>query len=189
MITDISSKGKVFMELEFDALNINGFVFEVQRIPIVKFGCQSVSFPGMSLSEVEQPNPFTAIPVPGDHVVFDDLTFTFMVDKKMRNYLAIQHWMNALAFPEKHEQFKDFVQGHSDNKDIEFFFSTERLNQYSDVTITILTNQKNPQFRWRLVDAHPTHLSGFETSVTESTSSPIIATCVMKFSHMVIEPA
>lgn len=175
--------------MELNQLNINGFVMEVARIPVLKYAIQEVTFPDISLPEAKQPTPFQAINQVGDHIVHEDLTFTFLVDEQMNNYRAIYHWMRGLAFPEKFEEFERFVRGITGDDNIKTFGSSTRLNQFSDVTITILSNHKNPIFKYRLLDAFPVSLSGFSASVTESDTQPITATCAMKFTGFEIEPA
>jgi len=175
--------------MEINQLNINGFVMEVARIPILKYAIQEVTFPDISLPEVPQPTPFQSINQVGDHIVHEDLSFTFLVDEKMNNYRALYHWMRGLAFPEKFEEFELFVRGITGDSNIQSFTSSSRLNQFSDVLITVLSNQKNPLFKYRLLNAFPISLSGFSVNVTEQDTQPVIATCTMKFTGFEIESA
>jgi hypothetical protein len=175
--------------MEVNQLNINGFVMEIARIPILKHACQEIEFPSISLPEVPQPNPLQVINQVGDHIIHDDFSFTFVVDEKMNNYMAIYHWMRGLAFPEKFEEFENFVNGITNDSNIKTFTNNKRINQFSDVTITILSNHKNPLFKYRLLDAFPISLSGFSASITDSDTVPITASCTMKFTGFEIEPA
>lgn len=175
--------------MELNQLNINGFIMEVARIPILKYAVQSIDFPSISLPEVQQHTPFRVVNQVGDHVIHDDFSFTFLIDEKMNNYKAIYHWIKGLTFPEKFEEFELFVKGIIDDDNIETFTPSRRLNQFSDVLITVLSNHKNPIFRYRLLDAFPVSLSGFTASVTDSDTQPIVATCTMKFTGFEIESA
>lgn len=161
---------------------------EIARIPILKYSIQQVDFPDISLPEVLQPTPFKNINQVGDHIIHDDLSFTFLVDEQMNNYKAIYHWMRGIAFPNKFEEFEKFVRGITGDDNIESFGTSRRSNQFSDVTVTILSNHKNPIFKYRMIDAFPVSLSGFSASVTESDAIPITATCTMKFTGFEIEP-
>ncbi len=175
--------------MEINQLNVNSFVMEVARIPILKYSCQEVSFPDITLPEAVQPTPFQTVNQVGDHLIHEDFTFTFVVDEKMDNYKAIYHWMRGLAFPERFEEFEQFVRGVINNDNIETFTASTRQNQFSDVTITVLSNHKNPIFKYRLLDAFPISLTGFSVSVTGSDSEPVVCSCTMKFTGFEIEPA
>lgn len=175
--------------LELNALNINGFVLEIARIPILKYTVQEIQFPGVSLSPVEQSNPFLKIQQVGDHLSYDELSFTFMVDEKMMNYRCIYQWMKGLGFPDDYTDYAKFIKGITGDENLEAVTNNDRLNQFSDVTITLLTNHKNPQLVYRLKDAFPTNLSGFSAQVTNSESTPVTANCTMQFTTMEISPA
>jgi hypothetical protein len=162
---------------------------EIARIPVMKFMVQSVSFPGLSLPEVEQGSPFLKINQAGDHVIYDDFTFTFLIDEKMNNYRCLQYWIEGLGFPDKYKRFEEFIKSISPDPNFQTFSQNPMINQFSDITVTILTNHKNPQFTYRFKDAFPTNLSGFEASVDSTDSTPIIATATMKFTGMEIDPA
>jgi hypothetical protein len=40
------------------------------------------------------------IELPGDKLIFGDLTLRFLVDEDLENYLEIQNWMRGLGYPE-----------------------------------------------------------------------------------------
>lgn len=168
------------MSLELNHLNINSFILEVSRIPDLKFSVQEVTFPDVSLPEVQQQTPFQVINHVGDHLIQNDLSFTFIVDERMNNYRVIYHWMRALSYPDCYEEFADFVKGVTP-KGMVPAMGGERVQQFSDVSITMLSNHKNPILRYHLRDAFPINLSGFSVSVTDGDTVPVTATCSMKF--------
>lgn len=174
------------MNLELNHLNINSFVFEVAKIPILKYGIQEVTLPDVSLSEVKQYNPMIAINQVGDHLIHEDFTFTFLVDEQMNNYRALYHWMKALTFPECYEEFSDLLKGISNDPNLKHFHKGKG-NQFSDCSLTILSNHKNPILRYTFRDAFPVNLSGFSVNITDADTVPITATCSMKFTGMSIE--
>lgn len=176
------------MNLELNHLNVNSFILEVSRLPMLKFSVQEVSFPDVSLPEVQQSNPFQVINLAGDHLICQDLSFTFLVDEKMNNYRSLYHWMRSLAFPDCHEEFSNFVKGITPKQfGMDSIVGSLRSSQFSDVTITMLSNHKNPIIRYTMLDAFPINLSGFSINVTDSDSVPVTASCSMKFSGMKIE--
>ena len=175
--------------MEHNQLNINSFIFELVRIPILKFSVQSVDLPDITLPPVNQPSPLININQVGDHLEHSDFSFTFLVDEKMENYRAIYYWMRGLAFPNKFSEFEEFVKGITPTPSILSFSDNERMNQYSDIILTVLSNHKNPIFKYRLLDAFPISLSGIPMNVTSETTEPIQATCGMKFTGFEIESA
>nr|HRC95258.1 hypothetical protein [Coprothermobacter proteolyticus] len=87
-------------------LNPQGFIVLIKRLPHVSFFCNTVNIPGISLSNPNQSNPFTRMPIPGDQAAFDDLTIQFHIDEGMKNWIEVAKWMISTSFPEDHEQFK-----------------------------------------------------------------------------------
>ena len=172
---------------ELNFLNINSFVMEIARIPVMKFGVQEITFPDTSLPEVKMGNPFRAVNAVGDHIMQEDFTFTFIIDEAMANYRALLAWMQGLGFPEDYKQHEEFINGRTGSKELLSLSNSRIGNQFSDITVTILTNHKNPSIRYTMRDCFPVNLSGFSVNVTDSDSTPVTATCSMKFTGFDIE--
>ena len=114
-----------------------GFKLVLTKTPKVDFLCQSANIPSISMGTAIQPTYLKDIPVPGDKVLYDDLTVSFLVDEKLENYLAIYKWMTGLGYPESLGQYdqlrKDDIRTNasvSDEGDPLYF-------QYSDATLQI----------------------------------------------------
>ena len=82
-----------------------GFKLILTKTPKVDFLCQSANIPQISMGTGIQPSYLKDIPVPGDKVLYDDLSVRFLVDEKMENYLAIYKWMTGLGYPESIGQY------------------------------------------------------------------------------------
>ena len=82
-----------------------GFKLILTKTPKVDFLCQSANIPQISMGTAVQPSYLKDIPVPGDKVLYDDLTVSFLVDEKMENYLSIYKWMTGLGYPESLGQY------------------------------------------------------------------------------------
>ena len=82
-----------------------GFKLILTKTPKVDFLCQSANIPQISMGTAIQPTYLKDIPVPGDKVLYDDLSVRFLVDEKMENYLAIHKWMTGLGYPEFRAQY------------------------------------------------------------------------------------
>ena len=63
-------------------LQPNKFTLNFSRLPNTQFFCQSLSVPGISLSEVPQNTPFVDLYLPGEKAIYDLLNVTFFVDEE-----------------------------------------------------------------------------------------------------------
>tara|TARA_Y100000034_G_C6701889_1_gene309587 strand:- start:98 stop:622 length:525 start_codon:yes stop_codon:yes gene_type:complete len=143
------------MALENQPNNLNilspiSFRLSIQKFPNVNFWCQSVNIPDMTVTEVVMPTPFVDIPILGDKIEFGDLTVTILVDEDLVNFIEITNWMKAVGTPENFSQRTEYyskTEGFNDNKVKEL---------YSDATLHILTNNKNPNKEIKFRDLFPT---------------------------------
>ena len=143
-----------------------GFKLVLTKTPKVDFLCQSANIPQISMGTAIQPSYLKDIPVPGDKVLYDDLTVSFLVDEKMENYLAINKWITGLGFPESLGQFsqlrKDDIRTNgsaSDEGDPRYF-------EFSDATLQVLNSNYKPTVLINFKDAFPVSLSTLDFDVT-----------------------
>lgn len=166
-----------------DHLNNNSFEMEVLRIPIFKYAVQNANLAGLSIPEVRQGSPFQAIMQVGDCVAFDPITFDFLVDENLDNWLVFYYWITGLGFNKSFEQFNDFISGVYERYGIK----KEKdiiLSQFSDVTLTMLTNHKNPYLTFRFIDCFPTTLSPLTLTTTDGDAQPIMASITFQYTGM-----
>ena len=143
-----------------------GFKLILTKTPKVDFLCQSANIPQISLGTAIQPSYLKDIPVPGDKVLYDDLTVRFLVDEKMENYLAIYKWITGLGYPESLGQFKqlktDDIRTNasaSDEGDPRYF-------EFSDATLQILNSNYKSSVLVNFKDVFPIALSTLDFDVT-----------------------
>ena len=143
-----------------------GFKLIITKTPKVDFLCQSANIPQISMGTAIQPTYLKDIPVPGDKVLYDDLTVRFLVDEKMENYLAIYKWITGLGYPESIGQFKQLRKDDirtnasaSDEGDPRYF-------EFSDATLQILSSNYKPSVLVNFKDAFPISLSTLEFDVS-----------------------
>jgi 2-C-methyl-D-erythritol 4-phosphate cytidylyltransferase len=86
-------------------LHPNKFQLTFSRAPHIQYFCQSVSVPGISLSEVPRQTPFVDLYSPGEKAIYDVFNITFMVDEYLSGWLEIHDWIRAMTFPEKFEEY------------------------------------------------------------------------------------
>ena len=158
-----------------------GFKLILTKTPKVDFLCQSANIPQISMGTAIQPSYLKDIPVPGDKVLYDDLTVRFLVDEKMENYLAIYKWITGLGYPESLGQFKQLKTNDirtnasaSDDGDPRYF-------EFSDATLQILNSNYKPSVLVNFKDAFPVSLSTLEFDVADRDYSYFTANVTFKY--------
>ena len=147
------------------------FKFEIKKFPTITYFCQSCSIPGIQIGESLHSSPFVDFTVPGETLTFDTLSISFLVDEDMKNYEEIYNWLVAMGFP------KSYSQATIDRGDPEQVFS--------DATLTVLNNNKNPKIEFTFMDCFPTSLGNisFDSSMTDADA----ILCDVVFSYKLFE--
>lgn len=159
-------------------LQPNKFSLSFTRTPNVQFFCQTVSVPGIALSEVPQTTPFVDVYVPGEKAIYDILNITFIVDENLESWREIHDWIRAMTFPHDFTEYQSLAtlgrnaSGRSVSKP-----------QYSDATLNILTSNNNPNYSFKFYDCFPTSLSNFVMSATDSSDTVITADVTFRYSY------
>ena len=158
-----------------------GFKLILTKTPKVDFLCQSANIPQISMGTAVQPSYLKDIAVPGDKVLYDDLSVRFLVDEKMENYLSIYKWMTGLGYPENVGQFrqlkKDDIRTNasaSDDGDPRYF-------EFSDATLQILSSNYRPSVLVNFKDAFPVSLSTLEFDVSQRDYNFFTASVTFKY--------
>ena len=134
------------------------FKFIMKRAPHVNFFIQKITIPSISLPSAVTSNPFLAIPYSGEHLDFDELEISFKVDEDLKNYMEIQNWLRGTG-KQSYEQYKDLA-------------TNSRLNGdslKSEISLTVLSSAKRPNYEIVFEDAFPISISGltFDTSAED----------------------
>ena len=143
-----------------------GFKLILTKTPKVDFLCQSANIPQISMGTAIQPSYLKDIPVPGDKVLYDDLTVRFLVDEKMENYLAINKWITGLGFPENLGQFQQLRKDDNRTGRLNTDQGDPRYFEFSDATLQVLNSNYKPSVLINFVDAFPVSLSTLDFDVT-----------------------
>ena len=139
-------------------LSVIGWNLVLHRAPHVEFFVQEAQIPEISLPPVDVPNQFVSQPYSGDHIQYNQLSVTFVVDENLENYTEIHNWITGLGFPKDHSQYEELFTKDQDPAD--------PGGLYSDISLTLLTNLKNTNKEFIFRHAWPTSLSGWEMSNT-----------------------
>lgn len=163
-------------------LQSNGFIFDILKIPEVKFFCQEVGLPFVSFPSVDVPTPLSDIPLPNTKLQFGDLSISFLIDETMSNYVAIYNWLIGLGFPESHTQYQSFLNSRTNTLNL-----TPLVAGYSDAVLSILNSSSKPNKTVRFVDVFPISLGQvlFRSSTTDTTY--LSCTASFKFNYYIFE--
>lgn len=147
------------------------FKFKIKKTPTLNFFVQKIAVPRMELPSPEQPNHFTRIPKPGDHLSFSDLLVTFKVDEDLKNYMEIYTWLVQMARSQNYEQYQaiDRVQP----------MSGEGI--YSDLELTILSSKRQANYAVVFEDAFPIDLGEMEFDTTATDVNYVTAQATFRY--------
>lgn len=138
-------------------LSNNKFEFSLDRIPNFTFLVQSINLPSITLQSTQINTPFTALKVPGNIIVFNTMSLTFMIDEDMESWHEIYDWITQLGNPEGLDKRGSLKGPRGSNRDI-----------YSDGTLIVNTNSNNPNWKITFTDMYPTDIGEVQFSTTES---------------------
>ena len=134
------------------------YQLEFSRLPDITYFCQGVNLPGLTAGITIQPSPFVDIKRSGDKVEFEELNVRWVVDEDMESWISIFRWMQENSSTENTTQF---------NSDTEF----------SDATLTILSNSNKPILRAVFKDCFPVSVGQIDfDSASEEASILVDAT-------------
>jgi hypothetical protein len=145
------------------------FKFNILKLPTTNFFVQNVTLPSLSLPPAEYPNPLVTIPQPGDHISFDPLQITFIIDEQMQNYKEISNWMIGLGFPETNDQYKELTE------------QQPGFGLFSDASLVIQDAKHIPILTYTFRDAFPTNISSIDLSTTATDIE--YRTCTVTFAY------
>lgn len=163
-------------------LQPNKFTLNFSRIPNVQYFCQSVSVPGISLSEAIITNPFVDIYAPGEKAIYDLMNVTFIIDEELTGWKEIHDWIRAMTFPESYEEYKQLGKLNRNTTG-----KLTKTPQYSDGMITLYSSSNKPYYRFKFYDCFPTTLSTFVMSSTDSPENVMTADVTFRYNYYDIE--
>lgn len=151
-----------------------GFKFNLSKAPKVDFFSTAANIPSIDLGVAVQPSYLKDISIPGDKLVYNDLSLSFFVDENLENYLQIHNWMRALGYPESVQEFQDLLNEDSEN-------TNNLLQQFSDGTLLIFNSNFLPVVKVNFKDLFPTSLSQVEFDSQGVEVSYVTATVTFKY--------
>lgn len=164
-------------------LNPNEFRFILHRAPYLTFFVQSVSLPSIEMGDtVPTNNPFTTVHVPGDHIEWQPLSVTFLVDEDLRGWREMYHWIRGLGFPTTFDEYKQALEeGPSYG-----LSHWDKLT--SDISVFTSTGARNPNIEFLFHNAYPTMISAPTLSTTNTDQPVVTAKCMFSYTYYDVKP-
>lgn len=163
-------------------LQPNKFQLNFSRLPNLTFFAQTISVPGISISEALQTTPFVDLYAPGEKAIYDLLNVTFLVEETMKTWIEVHDWIRAMSFPKDFGEYKRL--GYLSKQSSQ---QPSKTPQYSDCTVTVLSSANNPIIKFKYYDVFPTTLSSFVLSSTDTPDNVITADATFRYSYFDIE--
>ena len=142
-----------------------GFKFKLEKAPGVSFFCNQANIPSLDLGVATQPSYLKDIDVPGDKLVFGDLTIRFLVDEDLTNYMEIQNWMRGLGYPEDLNQIYDLQKTGNRQMDAR---SRGMENIFSDGTMQVQNSSLVSNFLIKFQGLFPYSLTTLSFDATDA---------------------
>ena len=158
------------------------FILSFGRVPNVQYFCQSVSVPGISMSEIPQNTPFVDLYVPGEKAIYDLLNITFLIDEELKAWTEMHDWIRAMTFPYDFAEYQSLGQLNRIAGGV-----NKPKPQYSDASITVLSSSNKPYYKFKFYDCFPTSVSAFILSATDSPDTTMSADATFRYSYFDIE--
>jgi hypothetical protein len=161
-------------------LHPNKFQLNFSRLPNIQYFCQTVTVPGISLSEIPQNTPFVDLYRPGEKAIYDLLNVTFLVDEALKSWLEVHDWIRGMTFP---TNFKEYENLGLLSKTAGIRQESGIAPQYSDATLTLLSSANNPTYQFKFYDVFPTTLSTFVMSASDTPDTIMTADATFRYAY------
>lgn len=138
-------------------LSNNKYEFVIKRLPNLTFFVQSINLPGITLLNTSVNNPFVLTPLPGNQLVFGQLTANFIVDENMEAWTEIYYWITQLGNPVTKDKIGTLTKTPGKNNSIT-----------SDATLIIKTNANNPNKKISFYDLFPVEIGEINFTSVDS---------------------
>lgn len=152
------------------------YLVTIDRIPTVKYFCQTANIPGVTIGTAEYNTPFLDMHVPGTKMTYSPFDMKFLVDEDLKGWREIHDWFRAIAAPTSFEE-RNYLTQKDTGKTGKF------LLNYSDITLTVLNALNNPVVRIQFINAFPTSLSDIEFDTGASADDILTATTSFTYEY------
>ena len=133
----------------------NNFQFTIENAPLMSKKVVSTTLPNLSLGEITLPTRTVDYTMAGSKITFGKVLLDFILDEDFGNYMEIYDWMNYLRNPKNYPKFNE---------------------KYSDGTLIILNNTKNPIRQFKFIDMFPIELADVQFATSNNDDTTVSAT-------------
>ena len=155
----------------------NRFRLAIKRAPNVEFWVQEIEIPGFSIESVGVGTPFVEIPESGEHIAYEDLGISFLVDSELANYFEVYQWLRSLGKPERFGEYARLVKAP--------IVLDEGVK--SDFVVFVLNGMQQPTKKFTFHDAFPYAIGGLRFNSTDPDLSRIVCHTAFKYTYFDLE--
>lgn len=148
------------------------------RFPYVQYFATDFVIPEIKLPMANVSTPFTDLRIAGDKPEFEVMTFNFMVDENMTNYMEVFNWLNSIGFSEDYSDYTSYT-----NKD-----KSQPLGE-QDVKVVVMSSKSNPIQTITFKDAIPIALSGLPFTSQDPETNYVKASLTMAYTKFEFDNA
>jgi hypothetical protein len=156
------------------------YLLSLDRIGSVKYFCQEINIPGMSLPEIKVATPFLDLSSPGTKLNYNTLSISWIVDGSLDSWKQIYLWMYSIASPKGYGERNRLSQKQNVYKTLN---QTHPINPFSDGILTVLSGLNNPVLKIQFYDLFPTNLSDINFDVKQSAEDVITGTATFAYDY------
>lgn len=157
---------------ENNFLQKNLYQLLLPRFPELQYYAQQFTMPTLSFPSATVATPFVDMPFAGDKATYGPLTFNFILDAKLNNFITIQDWIKSIGYVASREDFKNY-----ERKD-----DIQTLGE-QDISILFLNSSNVAMKTVTFYDAIPVSLSGFDMSVTDPETEYVYGQVVFDYTY------
>jgi len=165
-----------FQPINKSFLSNNKFEFTIKRLPSLTFFIQSINLPGITLLNTSVNNPFVATPIPGNQLVFGQLTAGIIVDEDLAGWSEIYDWIVQLGNPQTFDKIGNLTKTPG---------RTDSIT--SDATLIIKTNANNPNIKIDFIDLFPVEIGEIPFSSIDATQEFNVCSITFGYSYFTKE--
>ena len=157
------------------------FLLTFDRTGDVPYFCQQVNLPGVNLGQAPISFPGQDVFAPGNKLTWNPLAIRFIINEDMSSWRGLFDWFRAIASPQGTDERNRLTEQQNNYKTLTP--KSDRLKNYSDATLTVLSALNNPIIRVKFTNVFPITLIdiGFDTTLSADTIITADATFIFDY--------
>lgn len=153
-------------------LQSNQFQLVIPSFEATRFLSTTFDIPSITLPSANADTPFSRLKFAGDKAEFSPLSFEFLIDETMTNYLEIYDWLIGIGYATSFDVFKNFKKK-----------SNYQPLGEQDIKIIVLDSKNNPVQTINFYNAIPISLASGQMSSLASDVEYMRATVVFDYDY------